>query len=344
MSVSVRRYCPYMQQTHAARGYALVLGAAALFAVNASASKIVLTAGITPDRLTALRCTAAAVGLLVVALAAGPSRLRLTWREVPSLVALGIVGAALVQWFYFVAIDRLPVGIALLLEFTAPVFVAVYARVAQRAAVRRRVWLAIALSLAGLGLVAGAWRDAGLDGLGVAAGLAAALCLTTYYVVGAHTVARRDPISLTFWMFAFAALFWAVALPWSDFDASVLGDEASMLGTFATAQVPLWVVLAFVVLGGTLVPFALNLGALRHLPATQVGVVGMAEPVLAALVAWLWLGQSLSPVQLVGGAVVLVAIGLAQTARVQPPQPRPEELVLPPLGEEVAAGTDRRHG
>ena len=67
-------------------------------------------------------------------------------------------------------------------------------------------------------------------------------------------------------------------------------------------------ILAFVVLGGTLVPFALNLGALAHLPATQVGVVGMAEPVLAALVAWLWLGQSLSPVQLVGGAVVLGAV------------------------------------
>ena len=330
-----------VKQSHATRGYALVLGAAALFAVNASVSKVVLTAGIAPDRLTALRCTAAAMGLLVVALVAGPARLRLTWREVPSLVALGVVGAALVQWFYFVAIDRLPVGIALLLEFTAPVFVAVYARVVQRAAVRRRVWLAIAVSLAGLGLVAEVWRDVGLDGLGVAAGLAAALCLTTYYVIGAHTVARRDPISLTFWMFAFAALFWAVALPWSGFDTSVLGDEASMLGTFSTAQVPLWAVLAFVVLGGTLVPFALNLGALRHLPATQVGVVGMAEPVLAALVAWLWLGQSLSPVQLVGGAVVLAAIGLAHTARVQPRQPHPDELVLPIEGEKVTVGADR---
>lgn len=329
-----------VKQSHATRGYALVLGAAALFAVNASVSKVVLTAGIAPDRLTALRCTAAAMGLLLVALVAGPARLRLTWREVPSLVALGVVGAALVQWFYFVAIDRLPVGIALLLEFTAPVFVAVYARVVQRAAVRRRVWLAIALSLAGLGLVAEVWRDAGLDGLGVAAGLAAALCLTTYYVIGAHTVARRDPISLTFWMFAFAALFWAVALPWSGFDTSVLSDEASMLGTFSTAQVPLWAVLAFVVLGGTLVPFALNLGALRDLPATQVGVVGMAEPVLAALVAWLWLGQSLSPVQLVGGAVVLAAIGLAHTARVQPRQPYPDELAFPIEGEKVTVGAD----
>ena len=330
-----------VKQFHTTRGYALVLGAAALFAVNASVSKVVLTAGIAPDRLTALRCTAAAMGLLLVALVAGPARLRLTWREVPSLVALGVVGAALVQWFYFVAIDRLPVGIALLLEFTAPVFVAVYARVVQRAAVRRRVWLAIALSLAGLGLVAEVWRDAGLDGLGVAAGLAAALCLTTYYVIGAHTVARRDPISLTFWMFAFAALFWAVALPWSGFDTSMLSDEASMLGTFSTAQVPLWAVLAFVVLGGTLVPFALNLGALRDLPATQVGVVGMAEPVLAALVAWLWLGQSLSPVQLVGGAVVLAAIGLAHTARVQPRQPSPDELVFPIEGEKVTVGADR---
>ncbi|HSK26070.1 MAG TPA: EamA family transporter [Jiangellales bacterium] len=329
--------------THPARGYALVLGAAMLFSVNASVSKVVLEAGVPPDRLTALRCTGAAIGLLVVALLAGPRRLRLTWRELPGLVVLGIVGAALIQWFYFVAIDRLPVGVALLLEFTAPVFVALYARVVQRAAVRRRVWLAIALSLAGLGLVAEVWRDAGLDGLGVAAGLAAALCLTTYYVVGAQTVARRDPVSLTFWMFAFAAMFWAVVLPWSGFDWGTLTGATSMLGALDTVEVPVWWPLAFVVVGGTLVPFALNLGALAHLPATQVGVVGMSEPVLAGLVAWLWLGQSLSTVQLVGGAVVLVGIGLAQTARVQPAD-EVEPDWSPPLGDELVVGAEHAPG
>jgi drug/metabolite transporter (DMT)-like permease len=72
----------------------------------------------------------------------------------------------------------------------------------------------------------------------------------------------------------------------------------------------LWVVVL-----GTVVPFALIVGALKHVPATRVGIVAMLEPVTATLVAWIWLGESLAAVQLVGAAVVLAGIGLAQSAR-----------------------------
>jgi drug/metabolite transporter (DMT)-like permease len=120
---------------------------------------------------------------------------------------LGIAGAAMVQWLYFVAIDRLPVGIALLLEFTAPALVAMYARVVRREQVQARTWLAIGLAFGGLALVAQVWRDSGLDPLGVAAGLGAAACLATYLLVGERTATTRDPASLTFYMFAFGALF-----------------------------------------------------------------------------------------------------------------------------------------
>jgi drug/metabolite transporter (DMT)-like permease len=120
---------------------------------------------------------------------------------------LGIAGAAMVQWLYFVAIDRLPVGIALLLEFTAPALVAMYARVVRREQVQARTWLPIGLAFGGLALVAQVWRDSGLDPLGVAAGLGAAACLATYLLVGERTATTRDPASLTFYMFAFGALF-----------------------------------------------------------------------------------------------------------------------------------------
>jgi len=76
-----------------------------------------------------------------------------------------------------------------------------------------------------------------------------------------------------------------------------------------------WLLAATMVVLGTILPFALVLTGLRHLPATRVGVVGMLEPVLAAAVAWAWLGEALGAVQLVGGAVVLAGIVLAQTAR-----------------------------
>ncbi len=303
-----------MEVGHVRRGYLYVTVAAVLFSVNASVSKVVLEAGVEPARLSALRCTGAALGLGLVLLALAPRRLRFTVRELPALALLGVAGAALVQWFYFVAIDRLPVGIALLLEFTAPVLVALYARVVRREDVRGRTWLAIGLALAGLALVAQVWRDTGLDPLGVAAGLGAAVCVATYFLVGGHTTATRDPASAAFYMFAFGALFWAAVQPWWSFDPAPLADAAPLLGALDGFTLPGWVGIAWVIVLGTVVPYSLNLAALQHVGPTAAGVVGMSEPVLAAAVAWVWLGQSLTPLQVVGGLVVLAGIGLAQSA------------------------------
>jgi drug/metabolite transporter (DMT)-like permease len=288
--------------------------AAMLFAVNASVSKVLLEAGVEPARLTAVRCTGTALGLGLVLLVVAPGRLRVSARELPALVVLGLAGAAMVQWLYFVALDRLPVGIALLLEFTAPVLVALYTRVVRREDVRRRTWLAIGLAFGGLALVAQVWRDSGLDPLGIAAGLAAAAFLATYFLVGARAAASRDPASLTFYMFAFGALFWAVARPWWSFDSAEFAMTTSLLGVLDEVAVPVWVGIAWVIVLGTLAPYSLNLAALRHVPPTIVGAVGMCEPVAAAAVAWAWLGQALRPIQMVGGGVVLAGVALAQQA------------------------------
>lgn len=304
-------------------GMLQVLAGAALFALNASLSKVVLTAGIEPARLTALRCTGAAVCMLLILGMTNPGRLRVSVRELPALAVLGLSGAALIQWLYFVAIDRLPVGVALLLEFTGPVLVALYSRVVLRHTVHRQVWLAIGLALAGLAMVAQVWQDVGLDPVGVAAGLGAATCLATFYLVGKQTVEHRGATTLAFWMFVFAALFWSIAQPWWSFDASVLTEQTSLLGALDTLHVPLWVALAWIVGLGTLLPYALEINALRHLSPTTTGVVGMLEPVLAAGIAWIWLDQVLSPTQLAGGLLVLVGVGLAQsyTLLSTPPEP-----------------------
>jgi drug/metabolite transporter (DMT)-like permease len=278
-------------------------------------AKVVLSAGVEASRLTALRCTGAALGLLVALGLTAPARLRIRWRDVPTFVVLGLSGAALLQWLYFVAIDRLPVGVALLLEFTAPLMVAVHAALWRREPVRARLWVALTIALGGMALVAEVWRDTGLDGLGVAAALASAACLATFYVISQRTVARYHPLTNSFWLFTVGAVFWSVAAPWWRFDGSVLGSSASLLGNLSGVQVPVWAALLAVIVGGTLIPYSLEVAALRHLPPTVVGVVAMSEPVLAATVAWLWLGQALGPIQVAGGAFVLLGVALVQTAR-----------------------------
>ncbi|MFW3172113.1 EamA family transporter [Geodermatophilus sp. CPCC 206100] len=313
-----------------ALGYAATIAAAVFFAVNGTVSTLALQAGLAPTRLTALRCAGAAVGLLVVLALASPWRLRVTWREVPFLAVFGVVGVALTQFLYYVAIGRLPVGIALVFEMTAPVLIALYVWLVRGERVRRRLWAALLLSLSGLVFVAEVWRGGGsLDPLGVAAALAAAVCLATYYLMGERGTGTRDPVALTCWSFVAAGVFWSVAAPWWDFDAPVLGERVPV--SIGALELPLWVLVAWIVVLGAMVPFWLSLGALRHLHPTTAGLVATVEPVFASVVAWLWVEQVLSGWQVLGGFVVLVGIGLAQTARATPaaasPAPLPETVV-----------------
>ncbi|MGY1811432.1 EamA family transporter [Blastococcus sp. SYSU D00820] len=303
-----------------ALGYAGTIGAAALFGVNGTVSTLALQAGIPPANLAALRCTGAAAALLGVLAVVAPGKLRITWREVPFLAAFGVVGVALTQFLYYVAIGRLPVGIALVFEMTAPVLIALYVWLVRRERVRSRLWAALGLSLGGLVLVAQVWQGGGsLDPLGVAAGLAAALCLATYYLMGERGTTVRDPVALTCWSFVAAALFWAVAAPWWAFDAGLLTRSVPVsLGDLA---LPAWVLVVWIVVLGAVVPFWLSIGALRHLPPTTAGLVATVEPVFASLVALLWVEQVLTGWQVAGGLVVLTGIALAQTARAAPPVP-----------------------
>jgi drug/metabolite transporter (DMT)-like permease len=296
-------------------GYLLTLAAAGLFAVNGTVSTLALQAGVPPTWLTAMRCGGAAVGLLVALALVAPRRLRLTWSEVPLLAAFGVVGVALTQFLYYVAIGRMPVGIALVFEMTAPVWIALWVRVVRRERVRRRIWFALTLSLGGLVLVAQVWEGGGsLDLLGVTAGLAAAVCLATYYLLGERGTADRDPVALTCWSFVAAALFWAVVAPWTaSFDPAVLGGRVPV--SLGTATLPLWVLVLWIVVLGAITPFWLSIAALRHLPPTTAGLVATVEPVFASVVAWLWLEQVLTGWQVAGGLVVLGGIALAQTAR-----------------------------
>ena len=89
----------------------------------------------------------------------------------------------------------------------------------------------------------------------------------------------------------------------------------SLTGALDSTSAPVWSLCAWMVVLGTIVPFALSLGALRYLPATRVAIVSMLEIVLASIVAWVWLDEALSAVQLVGGGVVILGIVLAQTSR-----------------------------
>ena len=296
-------------------GYAMVAIAATLFAVNGSVSKVVLDSGLSSLELAQIRATCAALGLLAFLLVFARPRLRVGRRELLVLAAFGVVGVAMVQWLYFVAIHNLPVGVALLIEFTAPLLVALFARFVYKEQIRRRIWVAVILCIAGLGIVVEVWTGVAFSTVGVTAALGGAFGLAAYLLMAERERRHRDPVSLSFYGFLFAAALWAVVQPIWEFPWSVLGENVSLQGNLEDQTAPVWVLVGFIVVVGTMVTFSLLTGALRHISATRASIVATLEPVLATVVAWVWLGETFGPIQLVGGAVVLAGIFLAQSAR-----------------------------
>jgi drug/metabolite transporter (DMT)-like permease len=310
-------------------GYALVLIGAFFGGVNATVAKVTIVSGdVSAVRLAQLRAVAAAV-LLLAGLALGrrhgilPAR-----RQLPFLVAFGVVGLALAQSSYFLSIERLEIGVALLMVNIAIVFVAAWGRFVGSEEADTRLWLAIVLALAGLALVVEAWRGAKLDALGVAAALVAALTYSTYILL-ADRNARRGGSASVFvaWGFVFASLFWAIVQPWWTFPFQRLDDRVSLLGRLGPHDGPVWLLLLYVVPFGTVGVFVLYAAALRYISPTHVMLVGVLEPVFGTVVAFAWLGETLAPPQIAGGILVVSALLLAQSARVrtraEPPQPPP---------------------
>jgi drug/metabolite transporter (DMT)-like permease len=295
-------------------GVAMYAAAAFLFAVNTVMAKPAIQDGLDPGSLIQLRNAGAAIVLLLVLLATRPAALRITRSQIPFLVLYGVLAFAVTQFLFFFTISRLPVGIGTLLAFLAPVVVTLWLRIVAKRATGPRVWLALALTLAGLALVAEVWRGLVLDPLGLVAGLGTAVALASYWLLGEEGNRRRDALSLTFWGVTVATIAWSAVQPWWTFPWAVLAEPTTPLGA-AGPTTTIGAFMVWNVLMGTLAPFLLVLGALRRIGSQRAGIIGTTEPVWAVVLAFALLGEALAPVQLTGAAIVLAAILLAESSQ-----------------------------
>jgi len=296
-------------------GYLLAVAAAVLFGANGSVTKVMMEAGLSPAQVTQFRLLGTAIVAGLVLLVVDRAAFRLPRRQWPIMIVLGIVGVALLQATYAAAVQRLPVGIALLLEYTAVLMVALVAFFVFKEQVKTRLWIAIALVLVGLAVVARVWSSE-LDVLGVVLAVAAAVCLAAYFLIGEWQVAKTSALAVSFWTMTIATVFWSFVSGWWELDAGVFTQPVDIGGVGGELVVPMLLPLIWNVVLGTFAPFLLSLAALRFLPATAAGIVASSEVIFAFAVAWLWLGETLDLVQIAGAAVVLAGVILAQTARV----------------------------
>ncbi len=258
--------------------------------------------GVEPLDLVVIRSYLATLTLLLAFALFSPSGLRVGWRDLRLAAVVGIGGLMTNNFLYFEAINLTTVATALLLQYQAPILVAVYTLLVQRQRLSRRLVLALTLCVAGCVLVVRIYSPAvlRLNLLGVMAGIGTAFTFAFYILASRVALKRMGPWALVAYGYLVASLAWVpVVPPWR---LLMQGYDVGIWGAFlAVATV------------GTVLPFGLFIGGLRHLPATQASIASTLEPVVAATAAYLILGETLAPLQLLGGGMVLAGVVLVQT-------------------------------
>jgi len=276
------------------------LGSAALFAAGGNAVKALFGLGFQPLALAQLRIAWAFAFLLISLSVAGRPLFRIRPAELPGLLIFGTLGVAGVQLAYYLAIARLNIAVALLVQYLGLVAITAWERYRRQQAVPVNVWSALALVLVGAFFTVGAYQPSllrlNLPGIGF--GLAAAALLAFYMLRASALLARLN--TWTILVYAFGA----GTLMWTAYDLVVRPSLPS--------QVWVWFAMALVGLFGTLVAHGLFVLALRTIRPSRAGIVATAEPVIAGLIAFLLFRDGLEPLQLLGAAVVVCGIVLVQ--------------------------------
>ncbi|HKM46428.1 MAG TPA: EamA family transporter [Terriglobales bacterium] len=300
---------------HPLRGYFFIASAAFLWGVSAALGRAVFTGRlplgalalrpIDPLILSQTRTTFSLLVLLPILIASqGWQRVRLPARDLAYCFVLGMLGVAVSNYFYYVAIQRTNVATAIIVQYTAPVWVLLYvvARGQQKLTAQRVV--AVALAVTGIALVidllgATSGTALHLDPYGIIAALLASFSFAFYNVAGHRILARHDRWRVLVWTLTAAAAFWLVVNPpWKIVAAH-----------YAPAQ---WLFLFVFSMISVLGAFSLYFLGLQHLEPTRAIIASCLEPVFSILLAALLLGEVLRPVQTVGIVLVLAAIVIVQ--------------------------------
>lgn len=288
---------------------ARMVTAGACWGLAATMAKTAFDRGVPPVRMAEARVLVALVLLAVILAWRKRELLRLPREAVPVLIGFGLSVAA-VNATYYIAIDHLPVGVALSLQYTAPVLLLGLAAATSRRVAGRLAWSAAALTLAGAILVSRAYTGFGMvSGIGLVAAVGSAVTFATYLLTAGRAGQRGvPPATVLFWGFVVATIAWSVVAPWWSWPVAKLSQTKVALSVLGVGVV------------GTLIPFFLAVGAVRVLTPAIAGIAATVEPPFAAGFAWVFLGQHLSLVQISGGILVLSGVVLAQRSAVVLPE------------------------
>lgn len=292
-------------QTHlvlpASKGYLLVAIAALLWGTSGVTARFLFNNDVRPFDLLMIRTVIAALLHWVWLGLAARHLLRVRQRDLPRLALFGLIGLAINQGCYYIALKLTSVGYALLFQYTAPLLLMGYGVLAKTERMTAAKAVAGGLSLCGCALMMVGQTGGPLkfSGVGTLAALGSALAFAFYSAYGQRILRNYDSRTAMTYAFTFAGLAWLLVRPpwmieWQHFNLHA------------------WGLIAYLTAFATVAPFGLYLASLRYLEPSRANLTSALEPVMAASLAWLWLGEVMGPWQLLGGAAVLSGVVFLQ--------------------------------
>ena len=299
-------------------GLLFATGSAFTFGMSGPLAKSLMSAGWSPTAAVTARLAGGALVLALAATIIKPDWLREARAHARTVVAYGLVPVAGAQLCFYNAVARLPVGVALLLEYTAPILVVGWVWATRKQAPSGLTLAGVALAIAGVTLVldvfSPATHQASIDPVGVIWGLAAAVCAACYFVMSDNVTADGsglNSITLAAGSLVVAAVAVALLGVSGVMPLQFTANDAVIGGVTLPWLVP--VILMGVV--ATAIAYTLGISGVARLRPSFASLVGLAEVLFAVLTAWVLLGEGVSAVQAVGGIVVLLGLALARPAR-----------------------------
>jgi drug/metabolite transporter (DMT)-like permease len=290
-------------------GYLFAIAAAVLWGTAGPVAKLLFNQGVSALALTQTRQTMSFFFLMCFFLVWRRKFLYIRLKDLLFFAVLGIAGLAMVQISYYFAISKIQVAPAILLEYMAPVFILLYSATFAGEKITPAKVASLVLAIGGCALVAGIYKvDVfKLNLAGVAWGLLSAVFFSFYTLYGQAGLKNYNAMTLFAYASGFGSLFWWVLNPPQAFFAV----EYSSLT---------WLLFVYVALFGTILPFVLYFEALKRMEASRVSLTSTLEPVVAGVVAYLLVGETMAFLQIIGGILVLSGIVLLQ----QSPSPVPQ--------------------
>jgi drug/metabolite transporter (DMT)-like permease len=321
------------QRGFLASGLGIALFSSAVFGTSGSFAKALLEAGWSPGAAVTARLTGAALILAVPAIPALHGRWHQLWDNWITIVLFGLIGVAACQLFYFNAVARLSVGVALLLEYLAPVIIVLWLWASSRRRPRALTFGGTLLSLAGLVMVLDLTGTVKIDVIGVLWGMAAAVCLAMYFFITAKENDSLPPIVLASGgLMVGAAVMWLAAA--TGLLPMAFSTADTRLGPWVT---PWWVAIGGLVVLATVLAYVSGIMAARALGSKVASFVSLTEVLFAVIWAWLLLGELPGAIQLLGGVLIVGGVILVRLDELRAPAGTPGTISVTTAGQGPAA-------